>query len=872
MLLPNDIFLALGSPIEKSRREGIQRYLSQFSIDDDELLALADSSNVFHALSAVELSIQFGKVRLIPRLVSKWYTNGTSLSAPIPEPDRNRNDRWKLNNVFETKHKNVGYGMLLSTIARVVAARDDLTKEYIIGVEDLGARLAEMRKTVMTQWPKGLHYLWNNRSFSPLLFIRAVLEEGGNWWEQVSRIRVDKHEEYLHTEVSSLTPEELTASIPFAWEEEILLFGYFLPLYGEIKAFHWQIEHALPAILSFMKQNGKQLPHIFDSIELIESTLHYKSIPNKIGRPYLSNILLLVRSENDFGWPAGLPLINTSPISLQADDLPENISGLGSANKKERAKLITFWAKEDEERIVSELLPLLFQGNDSLDSGIVQILVRKGSWGVRLLLEKAFSTLNDKKRYSKLTPYNIRSIAKYTSEIPEIALPIYFDIVGNTPLTEVAIPLFVQFLYKLASVNKAKLLKLRSTDTDLLYRLTKDTLLQQICPLSPEIRDTIKYNAKVVLNKTNIGPELFLGDSYIEWILERIPDPTGRVLLPNASQKWIVRFRILVDQYNNISMKKDFEEWLENYTIWLYEFLLQEPEAFENGWHNGIRYTPSECILRSRPRKPKSISLAWELIERYGLVKENTNYFKKDFTIGIQIFQALLGTGNLEAIQLFKKFIMEDGITPTHNLCFAFRQSLKELSGGSELHSHKLFDMFVAAGTYWEKLCRRVACLIYGNNILIHPRLINGKIPDIVPNNSSILWQGKRISYAPKIIECKRSLAEYRLPEDILEKYSSYCHEIELWVLSKSEQEDIFHVTNGLKILYAIDIAKNIEQKDRQLAFQINDLLKQDCCKEMDRKLLLAGVYDRIPLQTVEDILKLNKHLRPYYKQYNIRL
>ncbi|GEM_PF-2885656 len=838
----------------------------QFSIDDDKLLAIADSSNVFHTLSAVELSIQFSKIRLIPRLVSKWYTNSISLSAPIPEPDQN--DRWwklnNVNNVFKTKYENVGYGMLLRTITLVVAARDDLVKEYIIGVGSLGARLAEMRKTIMTQWPKGLHYLWNNQSFSPLLFIRVVLEKRDNWWEQISQIRVDKHDWYLHTEVSPLTPEELTASIPIAWEEERLLFGYFLPLYGEIKAFHWQIEQVLPSILSFMKQDGKQLPHIFDSIELIENTLHYKSIPNKIGRPYLGNIILRVRSENDFGWPAGLPLTNTSPTSLQAKDLPENISGLGSANKKERSKLITFWAKEDEERIVAELLPLLFQGNDSLDSGIVQILARKGSWGIRLLLERVFSTLIDKKRNSKLTPYNIKSIVKYTSEIPEIALPIYFDIVGNIPLTEVTMPLFIQFLSKLASVNKTKLLKLRSTDIDLLYHLTKDTLLQQICPLSSEIQETIKYNAKVVLNKINISQKLFLGDSYIKRILEKTLDPKGEFLLPNTSQKWIARFKILIDQYNNINMKKDFEEWLEGYTIWLYEFLLQEPEAFENGWR-------SECIMRSSPQRPKSMSLAWELIERYDLVEENTNYFKKDFTIGIQVFQVLLSTGDLKAIQLFKKLIMEDGITPTHNLCFAFRQSLEELSGGSELYSQKVSDMFITTGTHWEKLCRRVACLMYGNNIIIHPQLINGKIPDIVPNDSSIIWQEKRISYAPKIIECKRSLAEYRLLEDILEKYSLYCNEIELWVLLKSEQEDIFHVTNGLKILYAIDIAKSIEQKDRQLAFQINDLFEQNCCKELDRKLLLAGVNDRIPLQTVENILKLNEHLRPYYQQYNIR-
>lgn len=66
MTLPSNILSMLGSPIKRSRQEGIRLCLSEFSTNvnelSEELLELADSNNVFHAISAVKLSIQFSKI------------------------------------------------------------------------------------------------------------------------------------------------------------------------------------------------------------------------------------------------------------------------------------------------------------------------------------------------------------------------------------------------------------------------------------------------------------------------------------------------------------------------------------------------------------------------------------------------------------------------------------------------------------------------------------------------------------------------------------------------------------------------------------------------------------------------------------------
>ena len=79
-------------------------------------------------------------------------------------------------------------------------------------------------------------------------------------------------------------------------------------------------------------------------------------------------------------------------------------------------------------------------------------------------------------------------------------------------------------------------------------------------------------------------------------------------------------------------------------------------------------------------------------------------------------------------------------------------------------------------GHRWEELCRKIARYLYGDVLIIHPKLDNGKIPDMSLQNKF-----DSIKYS-HLIECKRSFNILDIEESIL-KYDPYCRILEFWIL-----------------------------------------------------------------------------------------
>ena len=94
------------------------------------------------------------------------------------------------------------------------------------------------------------------------------------------------------------------------------------------------------------------------------------------------------------------------------------------------------------------------------------------------------------------------------------------------------------------------------------------------------------------------------------------------------------------------------------------------------------------------------------------------------------------------------------------------------------------FGQFISGEGYfwqkWEELCLTVARRLYGN-VLLHPLLPNGKIPDLVPDIKGIqMTHGStgaiQVTFAPLIIEAKFTITSAKLAN-----YRRYCNRIEVW-------------------------------------------------------------------------------------------
>ena len=82
----------------------------------------------------------------------------------------------------------------------------------------------------------------------------------------------------------------------------------------------------------------------------------------------------------------------------------------------------------------------------------------------------------------------------------------------------------------------------------------------------------------------------------------------------------------------------------------------------------------------------------------------------------------------------------------------------------------------------WEKLCLRVGRILYGE-VLYHPMLPNGQIPDLVPILAGIQTErapsgATHVIFAPLIVDAKFTISS---ASKELADYGQYCQRLEIW-------------------------------------------------------------------------------------------
>lgn len=113
----------------------------------------------------------------------------------------------------------------------------------------------------------------------------------------------------------------------------------------------------------------------------------------------------------------------------------------------------------------------------------------------------------------------------------------------------------------------------------------------------------------------------------------------------------------------------------------------------------------------------------------------------------------------------------------------------------------------------WEQVCLAVAQALYGE-VLYHPILPNGQIPDFVPVLKGVRMKqaasgAVHVSFAPLIADAKFSMTSER---EALKDYSPYCQRVEIWNL-RWEPHRLAWRTPRIEYLTGYELAVALAQK-----------------------------------------------------------
>jgi hypothetical protein len=190
--------------------------------------------------------------------------------------------------------------------------------------------------------------------------------------------------------------------------------------------------------------------------------------------------------------------------------------------------------------------------------------------------------------------------------------------------------------------------------------------------------------------------------------------------------------------------------------------------------------------------------------------------------------KGLLVAGDIEALRLFEY------------ICQYYYEHERQLPDFA-IHIYHIFglpeeseapedNLDIQTGYRWEELCRDMAQDMYGE-LLIHPELPNGFIPDIVVNEHVTYKQGK-LTYAPLMIECKKSdkfifredppqrgkdITEYN--NHTTAKYLPYCDRLEYWILEDLHYLELKPIADRIvHVRTAADFLKDSTVPDKHKA------------------------------------------------------
>jgi hypothetical protein len=124
----------------------------------------------------------------------------------------------------------------------------------------------------------------------------------------------------------------------------------------------------------------------------------------------------------------------------------------------------------------------------------------------------------------------------------------------------------------------------------------------------------------------------------------------------------------------------------------------------------------------------------------------------------------------------------------------------------------------------WERLCIVVATALFGD-LLLHPRLPNDAVPDIVPRLDGMTTEHAKsgstyLPYAPVIVELKQSL----LHPEVTCKYGAYGGRIEVWFY-RWRPHWLIHREECVVYQSPVDLARRLEAASRgELASTLRSL------------------------------------------------
>jgi len=377
----------------------------------------------------------------------------------------------------------------------------------------------------------------------------------------------------------------------------------------------------------------------------------------------------------------------------------------------------------------------------------------------------------------------------------------------------------------------------------------------------------VKLINRPALVRSQVGfPEVRpqVADIYTDRLAKMLMNTSPDLLGVHRNDRWGVQYAAIYEEYVNLQSNEQLVGWRQKFTVWLYSLLLQDQSCL-GGWRD-------EAILRSSPDSPEAYQLAWRIVDKYGVTSPDKKTFD-DKSLGSNVLVSLLAVGDICAFRLLKSLLLEDNMPPTYGICFGFRLFLQALSGAGNYH-RRIEEIRIDIGNRWETLCRKAATVLFGQ-LLLNPLLVNGKRVDIVPNSQEISWKRNRILYAPKAIECKKSLRpSEEVIMGIIGKYSGFCDSLEIWVLEKSDKEDGFPTSslNGLEIVYGEDLAERVKPLDPKLAEDIIGLCREGNQMSLDARLLREGSRDLYTEEVIQEILDLNEYLGPYYSKFGVQI
>lgn len=543
--------------------------------------------------------------------------------------------------------------------------------------------------------------------------------------------------------------------------------------------------------------------------------------------------------------------------------------------------------KKGREYIENNLFSNLFKGDEFLDDGIIRVLSFSGSWGMEKLFELMFTDDS-----IELTRWNIAAIAKHCSEIHEISWGIVLRWIykmdsleigdGISPVTFISTKsslenmafIIPRYFYKISKLPKNKLIK--TIKFDQLQCLYDDQELMNMFPCVAfdeygyiNARTEIKYSIETILGKVFESDRLFKGNVYIERILERLVSNETSILTPIGRSIIADRINQLSEEYYSMKLKvseQHFDKWLDEYTLTFYDLLISgkiNEYIISGDWIK-------EILSRCKPTSTISINKAFKILELEKLVDKGKSEFKVS-TYSFEVFKTLIMVMNLEVIDILYDYLILKGINANQNIAANFILGISEAYFREYDYVYYYTKMCESIGHKWEELCRIISRYLYGDVIITHPRLNNGKIPDISVQN-----EFDSINKYSHLIECKRSFNIMDIEECIL-KYEPYCDNLEFWILEpmlKKEEETIMQEqrnrylnnikgSNKIKIMFFEDIERKIQDN----TFLLNEM---NMLQSYNQKITYTSIIKNQINQTCEDnilrekLVELLDNLVPY--------